>query len=242
MNIKCLDKGYVRLLNISGPVRRIFKDQDTPLEFKSFDADEIDIAKSARICFNNFKEERTREQDLKLVDYLVRNKHTSPIEMIETWWEMKLPIFLARQFVRHRTCTINEVSARYSVLPEDWYIPIIVGAKSSSNKQGQEDTLNINKQEDFKFNLNMQCMESYRKYKVALDLGVAPEHARLFLHLNHYTNWIWKQDLHNLFHFLALRLHDHAQVEARIYANAIYNILKEQLPDVMEMFDKYRRL
>jgi thymidylate synthase (FAD) len=235
--IKCLDHGFVKLLNVSGPVRRTTINGSFP-----FDADTADIARSARICFDNFEEERTREQDLKLVDYLVRNKHTSPIEMIEVWLEMKLPIFVARQFVRHRTCVINEVSARYSVLPEEWYIPKVVGGKSSSNKQGQEDNLDLDAQDEFKWHLEQQCTESYRLYKRALELNVAPEHARLFLHVNHYTHWIWKQNLHNLFHFLALRLHPHAQVEARVYAEAIYSLLKQALPEAMDLFDKYRRL
>lgn len=101
--IKVLDKGYIKLLNISGPVRRTVRDVNVvsgEIYKYSFDADSIDIAKAARICFNNFEEARSREQDLKLVDYLIRNHHTSPVEMIETWWEMKLPIFIARQFVR----------------------------------------------------------------------------------------------------------------------------------------------
>jgi thymidylate synthase (FAD) len=247
--IKVLDKGFVKILNISGPVRRESNPnmflKENPYEsslYKPFDADSIDIAKAARICFDNFEEARSREQDLKLVDYLLRNKHTSPVEMIETWWEMKLPIFLARQFVRHRTATINEVSGRYSTLPEDWYIPETVGGKSTSNKQGQEDSLTKPIQWLFKQLLNLNCWVSYKLYKLALFFRIAPEHARLLLHLNHYTHWIWKQDLHNLFHFLSLRSHEHAQVEARIYANAMYDILKVYLPEVMEMFDKYRRL
>ena len=179
-----MDHGFVKLLNIAGPMGI---------------ADTIDIARSARICFDNFEEERTREQDLKLVDYLIRNKHTSPIEMIEVWLEMKLPTFVARQFVRHRTCVINEVSARYSILPEEWYIPEVVGGKSTSNKQGQEDNLNEYTQDTFKVSLNNVCRESYLQYKFHLSEGVAPEHARLFLHVNHYCvsidTLILKQDL-----------------------------------------------
>jgi thymidylate synthase (FAD) len=254
--IECLDYGFVKLLNISGPVRRVIAyNHISTGELKGtepiinkgvptlYDADTTDIARSARICFDNFEEERTREQDLKLVDYLIRNKHTSPVEMIEVWLEMKLPIFIARQFVRHRTCVINEVSARYSVLPEEYYIPEIVGGKSTSgSKQGQEDSLPLVIQRYFKISLKSQCTESYKLYKAALESGVAPEHARLLLHVNHYTHWIWKQNLHNLFHFLSLRLHSHAQLEARIYAEAIYNLLKEVIPDAMDLFDKYRRL
>jgi flavin-dependent thymidylate synthase len=144
---------------------------------------------------------------------------------------------------RHRTVAINEVSARYTTLPEDWYIPEIVGGKSTTGaKQGQEDNLTEEDQEAFKYTLNEVCAGSYALYKQFIEKGVAPEHARLFLHVNHYTHWIWKQDLHNLMHFLSLRLHSHAQVEAREYAKAVYSLVKEHLPKSMELFDKYRRI
>lgn len=242
--IPCLDHGFVKLLNISGPVRRTSElDENGAIVHRSFDADDIDPAKSARISFGNQEIERLREQDLKLYEYLIKNRHTTPIEMLEVWLEMKLPIFVARQFVRHRTATINEISARYTQLPADWYIPEIVGGKSTTGaKQGQENNLSVTEQEGIKELLQRTCEDSYESYKVAISTGVAPEHARLFLHVNHYTTWIWKQDLHNLFHFLALRLHSHAQIEARIYAQAIYDLLKQFLPKSMEYFDKYCRL
>lgn len=141
----------------------------------------------------------------------------------------------------HRTATINEVSGRYVTLPEEWYIPEIVGGKATNNKQGQEDNLDAWTQNHFKDALDYQCCESYRLYKVYLDEGVAPEHARMFLHVNHYTHWIWKQDLSNLMHFLALRLDAHAQIEARVYATAIYDLLSLHLPQTMLLFDKYKR-
>ena len=226
--INCLDHGFVKLLNISSVI-----DDKELLEQAP--------AMSARISFNNFDEERTKEQDMKLVEYLIKHHHNTPVEMTEVWLEMKLPIFLARQFVRHRTATINEVSGRYVTLPEEWYIPEIVGGKATNNKQGQEDNLDAWTQNHFKDALDYQCGESYRLYKVYLDQGVAPEHARLFLHVNHYTHWIWKQDLSNLMHFLALRLDAHAQIEARVYATAIYDLLSLHLPQTMLLFDKYKR-
>jgi thymidylate synthase (FAD) len=238
--IKCLDHGFVKLRNMSGPVRRTFSiigDDD-----KRFDADDTDPAICARISFDNLDAERSREQDLKLYEYLIKNYHTTPIEMIEIWLEMKLPIFIARQFIRHRTATVNEVSARYATLPEEWYIPEVVGGKAKSNKQGQEDNLSSQLQEQFKKDLDNTCRASYDAYTFWLSKGVAPEHARMFLHVNHYTHWVWKQDLHNLMHFLALRLDSHAQVEARVYAQAIYDLLKQYLPKSMELFDEYRRL
>lgn len=228
-----LDDGFVRLLNISGPVRRSFND---------YDADDIDPAMAARISFDNMDKKRTREEDLRLCNYLMKNWHTSPFEMIEVWVEMKLPIFLARQIIRHRTASVNEVSGRYIKLPADWYIPEAVGGKNKTNKQGQEDNLSDETQDWFKTGLDELCSRSYLFYEEALKRGVAPEHARMALHLNHYTHWLWKQDLHNLMHLLALRIDSHAQIEAQQYGRAIYDMLSEVLPESMRLFDKYRRI
>lgn len=231
MNV--LDKGSIVIRNISGPTRR---------PDALFDADDIDPAQSARMSFDQMDSTRTKDQDLKLADYLMRNWHTSPFEMIEVWIEMKLPIFVARQFIRHRTTSINEVSGRYITLPSDWYIPDVVGAKPTNGaKQGQEDTVSYGIQEWFKNELDNDCLHSYNRYLEAIEVGVAPEHARMFLHLNHYTHWLWKQDLHNLMHFLSLRTHEHAQIEAQEYASAILEALRVHLPETMKLFDKYRR-
>lgn len=231
--IKVLDHGFVTLRNLSGPTRRA----DRP-----FDADDIDPAQTARMSFDQFGSERTREQDLGLADYLMRNWHTSPFEMVECWIEMKMPIFVARQFVRHRTASINEVSGRYIQLPAEWYIPDTVGAKAANKKQGQAEGLSEHTQEWFKAALYYNCRRSYVDYETALEAGVAPEHARMLLHLNHYTHWIWKQDLHNILNFLRLRDHSHAQIEAQKYAQAIDALLREHLPHSMALYDKYRRL
>lgn len=244
--IKCLDHGFVKLLNISSAIPRNetwYVDEEGEQYCDTFQAKDIDPAICARISFDNFDAERTEEMDLKLVEYLIKNFHNTPVEMTEVWLEMKLPIFVARQFVRHRTATINEVSARYVQLPEEWYIPEVVGGKSTNGaKQGQEDNLNPLHQFWFKDALQQSCNSAYNNYRHSIAIGVAPEHARMFLHVNHYTHWLWKQDLHNLMHFLALRLDSHAQVEARVYAQAIYDLLIQYLPKTMELFDKYRRL
>lgn len=244
--IEVLDHGFVALRNISGPTRRAFD----PFEgtngasgrMRPFDADDTDPANSARMSFDMTDSGRTREQDLRLAEYLMKNKHTTPFEMVEVWLEMKLPIFVARQFVRHRTVSINEVSGRYVTLPAEWYIPEVVGGKPENAKQGQSDTLNESVQAEFKDILNAHCNDGYGAYLYAIQKGVAPEHARMLLSLNHYTHWLWKQDLHNLLHFLALRDHSHAQVEAQQYAKAIDTLLREHLPHSMELYDKYRRL
>lgn len=257
--IDCLDHGFVKLLNIAGPTRRTHNPEDeydlvditneeqygkiTAVKVSNllpFDASDRDPAQTARISFNNKDADRSQDEDNKLYEYLIGHEHNTPVEMVTVWLEMKLPIFLARQFIRHRTVTVNEVSARYAVLPEEWYIPETVGGKATSNKQGQEDNLMHFQQVIFITQLDEQCKAGYKLYIEALEAGVAPEHARLLLHVNHYTHWVWKQDLHNLMHFLSLRLDSHAQIEARVYAQAIYDLLKQHLPKSMEYFDKYR--
>jgi thymidylate synthase (FAD) len=243
--IKVLDHGFVTLRNLSGPTRRIWLDLGEDCSYmqeRPFDADDTDPANTARMSFNQTDSGRTREQDLKLADYLMKNKHTTPFEMIQVWLEMKMPIFVARQFVRHRTVSINEVSGRYVTLPAEWYIPTIVGGKPVNAKQGQTDSLDTETQAWFKRKLNDECAHSYDLYLEAIQKGVAAEHARMLLHLNHYTHWIWSQDLHNLLHFLALRDHSHAQVESQAFAKAIDTLVRQHLPYSMELYDKHRRL
>lgn len=229
---KVLDHGFIKIRNISGPTRRI----DRP-----FDADDIDPSNTARMSFDQMDSGRTREEDLKLADYLMRNWHSSPFEMIEMWVEMKLPIFVARQINRHRTASLNEVSGRYTILPEEFYVPDVVRGKGGSNKQGSVDNLPNDTQDAFKNDLRSQCGRSYELYQHYLKENVAPEVARMFLHVNHYTQWIWKQDLHNMMHLMALRIDGHAQWEAQQYGLAIYQELSKYLPESMKLFDKYRR-
>lgn len=238
MEIKVLDHGFIKLRNLSGPTRRSAYPGD-PL--RAFDADDRDPAQAARMSFDQMDSDRSAEDDHRLSRYLMKNWHTSPFEMIECWFEMKMPIFVARQFVRHRTVSINEVSGRYITLPAEWYLPKIVGGKAPNAKQGQEDNLPTEDQEWFKAALKDSCQTSYIRYLAALERGVAAEHARMLLHLNHYTHWLWKQDLHNMMHFLRLRDHNHAQVEAQAYAKAIDQCLREYLPVSMSLYDDYRR-
>ncbi|QJI53381.1 FAD-dependent thymidylate synthase [Alteromonas phage vB_AcoS-R7M] len=231
---KVLDHGFVTLRNLSGPTRR--KDA-------VFDAHDVDPANSARMSFDQTDSGRSEEEDYRLSNYLMRNWHTTPFEMVECWIEMKMPIFVARQFVRHRTATINEVSGRYITLPEEWYIPNVVGKLADNKKQGQTDGLAHAVQTQFKKDLDDKCYESYQLYLTYInDHKVAPEHARMFLHVNHYTHWLWKQDLHNILNFLRLRDHSHAQVEAQAYAKAIDSMLRKHLPVSMNLYDEYRRL
>jgi thymidylate synthase (FAD) len=238
MRIKVLDYGFVTLRNISGPTRRE----------GDFDADDIDPANAARMSFDMTDSDRTRDQDLKLCKYLMQNGHTSPFEMVEVWLEMKLPIFVARQFVRHRTTSINEVSGRYVKLPAEWYIPKLedVVIQTPNKKQGGRPIDLNNPDEVGKANrylerLSFNCEQSYRDYLLAIDDGIAMEQARLELHLNHYTHWLWKQDLHNLMHFLSLRDHGHAQGEPQQYAKAVDALVRGALPNCMNLYDQFRR-
>lgn len=243
---KVLDHGFVTLRNLAGPTRRIASALEEISEdgmiatahFRNFDADDTDVANSARMSFDGIDGERTYAVEMRLNRYLMQNKHMTPFESIEVWLEMKLPIFVARQFVRHRTATLNEVSGRYVTLPAEWYIPEVVGGKSKDKKQGQEDNLPELEQELFRRTLNNHCEEGYAKYFTAIDRGVASEHARMFLSLNHYTHWLWKQDLRNLMHMLSLRQHGHAQIEARNYADAIFGLLEPELPGLMALYEE----
>lgn len=233
LNTKVLDHGFVTLRNIAGPTRR---------PDREFDADDRDPAQAARMSFDQMSEEdRTAEEDHCLSRYLMKNWHTSPFEMIEIWMEMKMPIFVARQFVRHRTTSLNEVSGRYVTLPEEWYIPEVVGGKPINAKQGQSDTLDHETQAWFKQMLDDDCKQSYAGYIEAIERGVAAEHARTLLHLNHYTHWLWKQDLHNMMNFMSLRDHSHAQIEAQIYGRACDAHIRRVLPKSMELYDEFRR-
>jgi thymidylate synthase (FAD) len=247
---KVLDHGFVTLRNLAGPTRRTLRpigdnygfdvtdDSDDPMCFRNFDADDTDVANSARMSFDGMDLDRTYAVEMKLNRYLMANKHMTPFESIEVWLEMKLPIFVARQFVRHRTATLNEVSGRYVTLPAEWYIPVVVGGKSEDKKQGQEDNLPLDLQAWFKRTLNDSCSKDYENYLLAIELGVAAEHARTLLHLNHYTHWLWKQDLRNLMHMLSLRQHGHAQIESRNYADAIFGLLEPELPGLMALYEE----
>lgn len=190
------------------------------------------------MSFDQMDSTRTYEEDMRLNRYLLKNMHTSPFEMISVWVEVKVPIFVDRQLVRHRTWRRNESSGRYIVLPGEFYIPDVVGGKAPNAKQGQEDNLPPELQEIFKDELREACQHSYERYLFWIDQGVAPEHARLRLHLNHYVHWLGNVDLGNMFKFLALRAHSHAQIEAQAYAFAIIDLLRPRLPGLMGLFDE----
>lgn len=200
------------------------------------------IVQAARVSYQEGT--KTISDDKSLIRYLLRKKHTSPIEMIELKWHIKLPIFVARQWIRHRTASVNEISARYSELPDTFYLPTPdnVRLQSQVNKQGSDGKLTAEQAQIAIEKLNANNESCYRCYKELLDMGVAREQARLALPFSIYTEWYWKIDLHNLLHFLMLRLDIHAQQEIRELAQLMYNIVKEICPVSVEAFDDYINL
>lgn len=219
--IACLDHGYVALVDVMG-------DDRTP-------------ARCARTSFRNANAERTEEQDAKLTDYLVRNRHTTPIEFNQVRFYMKMPIFVARQLVRHRTASINEVSYRYVTAAREFYVPALerMQRKSESNKQGSSSEVVENPQHcrdmigtagDLAFNM----------YENLLREGLAPELARVVLPCGTYTEWYWQNDLHNTLAMLRLRLDPHAQYEIRVYAEAMLALLRPVFPTIIDAWSRTR--
>lgn len=247
-----LDHGFVVLRNMAGPTRRVVTDEkkflandriDGADELRAFDADDTDIANSARMSFEGQDQDRTYAVEMALNRFLMLHKHMTPFESIEVWLEMKLPIFVARQFVRHRTASLNEVSARYVKLPAEWYVPALedIVMQAPEKKQGGvaidlNNGHQITAANFYRANLHSSCAYSYGLYESAIAHGIAMEQARLHLHLNHYTHWLWKQDLRNLMHFLALRQHSSAQGEPRKYATAIVSLLEPHIPGLMGLY------
>jgi len=218
---KCLNYGFVRLIDIMG--------------------DDSSIVQAARVSYG--KGTKTVNEDRGLIRYLMRHRHTTPFEMVEFKFHIKLPIFVARQWIRHRTANVNEYSGRYSEMKDEFYIPELeqIRFQSQINKQGRsEETLDENTSKEILQLLKANQLKSYEDYKALLDKGLTREIARITLPLSNYTEWYWKIDLHNLFHFLNLRLDSHAQYEIRVYAEAIANIVKVVVPLAWEAFEDYQ--
>jgi thymidylate synthase (FAD) len=216
----CLDKGFVRLLDVMG--------------------DDAAIVQAARVSYG--KGTKSVSEDRGLIRYLMRNRHTSPFEMVEFKFHVKLPIFVARQWIRHRTANVNEYSGRYSEMKDEFYLPEPeqVRTQSSLNKQGRSDELLPRQQADEVLHrLGQSQQDSFNEYKELLDMNLARELARINLPLSSYTEWYWKIDLHNLLHFLKLRLDFHAQYEIRIYAETMAELIKPFVPLTWEAFEDY---
>ena len=193
--------------------------------------DDQAIVDAARISVTGAsKKSETRA----LIRYLMRHKHTSPFEMVEFKFHVKVPIFVARQWIRHRTASVNEISGRYSVLPSEFYVPEEYHAQSSINHQGAGDALGVGSDEQ-----TASCNQAFEVYESLIEQGVAREEARIHLPLGTMTEFIWKQNLHNLLHFLRLRMDSHAQPEIQEPARQIWKLIEPIVPLACEAFKDF---
>lgn len=219
-----LDHGLVRVIDYMG--------------------DDAAITQAARVSYG--RGTKAVQNDEGLIRYLMRHWHSTPFEMCEVKFHVKLPVFVARQWIRHRTANVNEYSARYSILDREFYIPAPenLAAQSTVNNQGRGALLEGEEAARVLDILRDDAMRSYDHYEAMLSQdgqqGLARELARMNLPANVYTQWYWKVDLHNLFHFLRLRADTHAQYEIRVYAEAMCRIVKDWVPLAYGAFEDYR--
>jgi len=195
------------------------------------------IVEAARVSYSKTSTKTVRS-DEGLIRYLMRNWHNTPFEMVEFKFHIKMPIFLARQHMRHRMASINEISGRYSVLPREYFVPETLRKQSTINKQGSDETMSLGRA-FFDDNVHV-CELAFELYDDMIEEGAARELARCHLPLSTYTEFIWKIDLHNLMHYLQLRMEPGAQKEIREYAIEIFELVKEQVPLTMRAFMDYR--
>lgn len=216
--IKCLDKGFVRLVDFMG-------------------GDES-IVQAARVSYG--KGTKSVNEDRGLIRYLMRMKHSSPFEMVEFKFHIKLPVFSMRQIIRHRTAGVNEYSGRYSEMKDEFYLPEPnkITTQSTTNKQGSSEEV-LPQPETFQAIFDAEQKRAFIDYDQKLKSGMRRELARINLPVSVYTECYWKMDLHNLFHFLKLRLDPHAQYETRIFAEAIAELIKPIVPLAWEAFEDY---
>lgn len=215
-----LDHGFVRLVDVMG--------------------DDEAIVQAARVSYG--KGTKSVSEDRGLIRFLMRHKHTSPFEMVEFKFHVKLPIFVARQWIRHRTANVNEYSGRYSEMPDEFYVPVpeMISPQSKTNKQCRADGP-VDLEMAGAIAQKMQTTQSklYDEYTEYLGDGVAREIARINLPLSAYTEWYWKIDLHNLFHFLRLRLDPTAQYEIRAYAEIMKEMIRPFVPLAYAAFEDF---
>ena len=226
--IPVLDHGFVRVVDYMG--------------------DDGAVVQAARVSYGTGTKQVSEDQGL--INYLMRHRHTTPFEMCEIKYHVKLPIFVARQWIRHRTANVNEYSARYSIMDNEFYIPARehLSSQSSANRQGRGDVLEGAEAERVLHLLRADSLRAHEHYTEMLNetpdggvidenrSGLARELARMNLSLNFYTQWYWKIDLHNLMHFLSLRADDHAQYEIRAYADAILDTVRRWMPLACQAF------
>lgn len=229
--IKILDHGFIRVIDYMG--------------------NDSAIVQAARVSYGHGTKHLSKDRGL--IFYLMRHRHTTPFEMCEIKFHVKLPMFVARQWIRHRTANVNECSARYSILPQEFYLPAkeYLATQSTTNKQGREQKLSNEDAERILNILKEDATKCYAHYKEMLNEDIegntlddskpklARELARLNLTMNCYTEWYWKIDLHNILHFIKLRSHPGAQHEIRVYADAMLDIIKKWVPITYEAFEEY---
>jgi thymidylate synthase (FAD) len=231
--IKVLDHGFIRVIDYMG--------------------DDAAIVQAARVSYG--KGTKKLNEDKGLINYLMRHWHSTPFEMCEIKFHIKLPIFVARQWIRHRTANVNEYSGRYSVMDKEFYLPDAaqLAPQSKSNHQGRSvDTLTPEESARVLHILKTDSEQTYKNYEELMNAdaqgnvidenktGIARELARMNLTVNYYTQWYWKIDLHNLMHFLMLRADPHAQYEIRVYADAMIEVMKAWVPFAHEAFEEHR--
>ena len=230
--IPVLDHGFVRVVDYMG--------------------DDAAIVQAARVSYG--RGTRHVSEDAGLINYLMRHRHTTPFEMCEIKYHVKLPIFVARQWIRHRTANVNEYSARYSILDREYHIPAPdqLGTQSRSNRQGRDAVLEGEEAARVLQLLREDAERCHDNYMEMLNededgntlnadrKGLARELARINLTLNTYTQWYWKIDLHNLLHFLSVRADPHSQYEIRVYADAMLDTLRRWVPITYAAFTDYR--
>lgn len=213
---KVLDKGFVKTVDVMG--------------------DDAAIVQAARVSYS--KGTKTKREDDKLIHYLLKNKHWTPFEMVVFKFHVKLPIFVARQWMRHRAGTYNEISGRYSEMKNEFYTPELdrMQVQSTTNKQGSCDGLEKTKKKVGRDAIIAICDDAFEQYESLLRLEVSRELARIVLPINLYTEFYWKIDLRNLFNFILLRSDKHAQYEIRQYSNKILELIKNHVPISYEAY------
>ncbi|MEE2765456.1 MAG: FAD-dependent thymidylate synthase [Candidatus Neomarinimicrobiota bacterium] len=217
--LKCLDKGFVRLVDFMGGDNA--------------------IVQAARVSYG--KGTQKVSQDRGLIRYLMRHRHTTPFEMVEFKFHCKMPIFVARQWVRHRTANINEYSLRYSEARDEFYYPesAHIQFQSTLNKQGRSGKVPKSLTDKVQQYFHEISERSFEMYQELNEAGLARELIRAILPVNLYTEWYWKNDLHNLLHFISLRSDSHAQYEIRVYSDAMAYFVKEVAPYAWEAYQDY---
>lgn len=198
--------------------------------------EDTSIVQAARVSYGNGT--KSVSEDRQLIRYLMRNWHTTPFEMVEFKFHVKVPIFVARQWLRHRTASVNELSARYSVVKDEYWIPDEYRTQSTTNKQGSSNFVELD--ENALASQKHSCELAFDVYDGLVERGIARELARIHLPQSTFTEFYWKIDLHNLFHFLRLRMNDHAQKEIRDCSTLIFNLIKPIVPIACEAFVDYR--